>query len=1023
MIMRKRILYSMILAIVALVSFSCQRDSLEGIDVEVPEGYVSLRFGVAIPDMTQVATRGVDPGGANIQSMKLFCFNEYGIFISVVTADVTPGGTDTEGVATKGTFKANVPDYTRIIHLVANQNLDNFNEADVQGMLEGELLATLVASSSKMVYWGRVACADTDKTIADAVTRVQGENGGSLKLVRDQARVKVNASGVEGQGEQMIVTGFYVCNTSAFGTVAPYNTEEQKFDWFEGGKGQYVTLPKEPGRMSDPADVVDQEVQYVFECENLLTDPVNVIIKARRPGQAEGAELYYRVLLLDENSEALPIIRNHSYTINIQGTLSEGVESFEMAMTSPATNNYWISVSDDIHSVNDNVHELWVEKTFVVQENKGITPVSLTLNYTYTSMTGAALTPDDEPEFSWVYNNQLAPALFQNHTFDPNTGKGSVTISVLALGDDTKHDGKLLIKKGRLQRSITIVAVKEFQFIPAWVSTEIYADKADQMVTLMFTIPEETPEELFPMNVLITTDYLDVRAASGMQLETLTKETADEEGVYYGDPTEAGYKYIYPVEEPGIQRLYLKTTLNAQPEESGAVIMEAPYFAKLTKPYTYNSQMSEIRVVGLGEYIGTTDDEFANDQPVYYRLVPQKRNARVDFTIEHWVKGENENDYTVAEFAKEDEFLLYSQYLDAYADTELPDGMTTTDCEFDVVNEEDWSTGGRVVLFRPRTTTTDYHDLTIYMKTNTSKSQEVVRIASNQATAEVDYTGNTYKSITFELANYNPFQFSPALRGKEDKEQSWDYAFETPVNLEIDVTSFRGADGRSADPFGEEFEIYIDAPMLEIAPNSTIPAEKFYEESPGRFVYKVEASREAERTASAGFGAVAAKKDSKLPDVAETNQDPEPDQSNERKILPFRIKEIVSAGTITISSNEEKVVFTEETFTIKNNPITGSIQYKDRMTGLQNVPNGAFVSFERTNDGTSIGSMDISNGRYSLRLRKEYVFTWRDDKIEIHYRDAKGDLYHGTLESIASLFDDPDNRNIVLEYEKETKLQ
>lgn len=48
-------------------------------------------------------------------------------------------------------------------------------------------------------------------------------------------------------------------------------------------------------------------------------------------------------------------------------------------------------------------------------------------------------------------------------------------------------------------------------------------------------------------------------------------------------------------------------------------------------------------------------------------------------------------------------------------------------------------------------------------------------------------------------------------------ELTWEYGnpAETSVDIEFDVTSFRGTDDKSVDPFGEEFEIYIDAPMLE----------------------------------------------------------------------------------------------------------------------------------------------------------------------------------------------------------------
>ncbi len=54
--------------------------------------------------------------------MTLFCFDTYGLFVTTVTAKVTPTS------ETEGTFDASVPDHTRIIHFVANQNMSEFPE-------------------------------------------------------------------------------------------------------------------------------------------------------------------------------------------------------------------------------------------------------------------------------------------------------------------------------------------------------------------------------------------------------------------------------------------------------------------------------------------------------------------------------------------------------------------------------------------------------------------------------------------------------------------------------------------------------------------------------------------------------------------------------------------------------------------------------------------------------------------------------------------------------------------------------
>ena len=74
------------------------------------------------------------------------------------------------------------------------------------------------------------------------------------------------------------------------------------------------------------------------------------------------------------------------------------------------------------------------------------------------------------------------------------------------------------------------------------------------------------------------------------------------------------------------------------------------------------------------------------------------------------------------------------------------------------------------------------------------------------------------------------------------------YAPGQSVNLEFDVTSFMAGDV-SVDPFGTAFDIYIDAPMLQIDETSEVYTSGKVTKHPtvaGRYVYHVAASREDE---------------------------------------------------------------------------------------------------------------------------------------------------------------------------------
>ena len=88
--------------------------------------------------------------------------------------------------------------------------------------------------------------------------------------------------------------------------------------------------------------------------------------------------------------------RNHHYKLHIEGALSFGQASFAEALEAAATNNVWISISDEVNEVEDTDYILTVEKTFVVldesfTENGG----SYTLNYTIKGKNDKAITEAD----------------------------------------------------------------------------------------------------------------------------------------------------------------------------------------------------------------------------------------------------------------------------------------------------------------------------------------------------------------------------------------------------------------------------------------------------------------------------------------------------------------------------------------------------------------------------------------------------------------------------------------------------
>ena len=981
-----RFKYAIMMLVAALATACYQGDDFE----PTPgDGQQSIEFVAQVPDMKIVNTRAVDPDGGGVQQITVFCFDDNNLFISTVTATMENGG---GSISLNGKFRVSIPDHAVTLQLVGNQNLTYFREDNYRGMSEVDVMASLEASAGRMIYWAR-------KSVDEL--KAHDSESNPVKLLRNQAKITLAVDESKSTFEE---SGWVVVNTNAFGTVAPYSADHGGFV-APSLATPFVTLPDNGAKLGDFQDVRTNSEEYIFETENTEADPIDFIVKGSQNG---GEELYYRISLLDDQGNHVMIMRNHHYTVNIVGELHYGQPSFADALTAPATNNVWVSISDNIAEVQDSEYRLAVDNTSVIiSESDFHTPNTYYIHYTLESIKGGSVSAAD---VSWTGANNVALSDF-SHSFDSLTGRGTIIITLNQMGDLQIREGSLLVKKGRLSRKIKVVTVKKQSFEPAWITTNIYGTGVGENVTMMFTIPDNCPKELFPMDVLISVNDLDVRHSSGMTLPVIKQ---GDEG--YGEDNGIGYKYVLSVTGTGKQRIYLQTSLEHQTAETVDVTIEAKNFNKLTKTATFQSEVNQwILLHNLRSYSA----EQPADEVVYYYLVPQKVGAVVDFPTHLgkdivWNSDHTVASYTPIEVGANDEFLIYSRFLDHNED------RSDLDFTFYPVAEDNWSTGGRVYGFTKNTGGDSDYGAIFHMITNTPKSAEVVRIASNpvgqpSVTGSGLCNGAQYRSAIFELANYHPFHFSATINGEGsvvggDNAEVVDniqlgYMPGQRVDIEIDITSFtsthRSQSGAllpeseqvSVDPFGTAFEVYIDAPMLRIDESSELFQSgklKYDTQKEGRFIYSVAADREAERVGT--LSALA--HDSKAAS-----------QQGERKVLPFLTKSIVSAGEIIISSDESKVVFFTKRFKVQNSSIEGVLQFRRKSDSqVMAVPAGAFVPFEVEPTYNRIGTISLhQNGAFELRLRGEYKYDWNTDNVKLQFND-NGQIYEKVFDSIAALY-------------------
>ena len=1020
--MKNRMKYIILaLAGAAAMALSCQSEDLLLPEIPgVKDGYITVEFRTDVPDMEVVQTKAVDPDGGGVQQMQVFCFDANGIFITTAKAELTPDGA---GTSLSGKVSVTVPEHAVTLQLVGNQNLTFFEEDRYRGMTEIEVMASLEASAGRMIYWARKTVAELRQCTTPAT---------AVKLLRNQAKITLSV----GDNVDFVQKGWVVVNSNAFGTVAPFDPVSEEFV-APTMANPFVTLPDNHSRLGDYLDVRLNEDDYIFESPNNESEPLDFIVKGSQDG---GPDKYYRISIIDKDGEFLPILRNHHYTVNIVGKLHYGVDTFDKALTTPPTNNVWVSVSDNIAQVQDGENRLSVDNTFVVvcEDDFIIPDREYQLFYTLENLAGGTVS---QAEVSWLDGNDVARNSF-DHSFDAATGRGVITVFFNDMGDNMKREGTLLVKYGRLSRKIKVVTVKKQQFSPAWITTNIYGGSTGENVTMMFHIPEDCPAELFPMDVLVSVNNLDVRNASGMVLPVITEGN---EG--YGADNGVGYKYVLEVEEPGVQRVYLKTILGHETGDQVDVTIEARYFETLTKTATFKTETNyRILLHNLRSYVGA----MPADEVIYYYLVPQKINARVEFPthlgqVYKTNPGEGRYDaeftdalgnyyvdYVAPNVAPDnlDEFMLYSQNLE-----HNPDYSGDYYFDFYDIDPSLWSsTAGRVTGFVRNSHGTVGSGATYHLRTTTPKSDEVVRIASNPAgSPSVTGVGNCtgtglYKSAVFELTTFHPFHFSAQVKAGSEtfgdvatgrtenlvSDVMLSYVPGQSVNIEFDVTSFKSgiqnetdANQLSVDPFGTEFEIYIDAPMLELdeaAAASLIASGKIRKDSsvPGRVIYTVDASRETERMYFPSTSALSV--DGAVLDLFRNPVTV--DQTGERKVLPFKTKQIVSAGDITISSDEDVVVYYQKKFKVQNTSITGQIQFRKDGATVTNVPAGSFVPFEAVPSYNRIGTVTVgqTDGTFELRLRSEYEYSWDTGNVKFQYTDENGKIYEKRYTSLSALY-------------------
>lgn len=924
-----------LLSMLMLLASACKEDVLPGNSSNAKDGMVRLNISATIPDMVKVNTRSIDSDGLGVQTLYLFNFNANGQFMGYSTAKIG------DASSARLNFTADVPSLTRIVHLVANQNLVENFDASI-GDSEENVMRPLEATSGRLRYWARVKATDIEGLKA-AMNQV--------RLLRNQAKVSVKADGVYGSSD----VEFVVCNTYMSGTTVPFNPNAENDNYFEITKDNpFVTPPLNKKKISHPSETTTESEQYIFENENREDDQVYVILKVTGTGK------YYKVMLCDDDKNPFKIYRNHHYQINITSSLSEskGVDNFVDAIDAPPYNNASLYVSDGINEVYSGNKMLKVEETAVIfHENS-----NYNIKYMYTEDGTGAF--GATPEITWLPEGGDFGSIEGKDYNRSGNGEGNILLHLPEPTENVVKRGTLLIKAGGLSRRVKVYLCPRFKFEPVWVSTGVPKQK-DQEVIVMFTIPETYPEELLPFKCRITNNLLD---ANGITPLDVNSDIIKGDGI----PTscsnyDLGYCYEYQVESKGVQRAYFWTRSIPEDTEDTYICISSEHFEHQERRLYFTD--------GINEGHKITIDADGDDRSAYQYTIAGTGGTDTDRyeAINYWLLPRKKDqeyvlNFTLNPIPTEDITLrIYTEHMN-------PTGGNLGTPQVDP------SSGGRYFTYTAQRNSDGRYSVTFIAPVN---CEEVLRISCDDADKLL------YRSVPVEIANFRAFEFNPAdaelyteaeLVSPSNRNRvkgAVNYGPGVSVSLKFNVSPFNSIqtlpDGTQqpleVNP-GGDFDVFIKTQTL-VPENNNIQVELIE-----NGIYKYHISSE-------GSGGTLGN----------------PSAGNITLNFKTRENYAVNEETITIYTDVAQIDYTPLEFVLSNNPMSGEIKYGSSQTA---VPTDAFLTIERR-DGTRVGRFTMTDaGKYSIKLYSEYNLRW-DEQLTVIYNNAADDVLYQDSGALSDL--------------------
>lgn len=282
------------------------------------------------------------------------------------------------------------------------------------------------------------------------------------------------------------------------GTVAPFDPATSTFP-----EGALTEVPGGTAFFPTLEADLNTNTKYLFE-RNYQANPkiTGIIVK----GKFEGKIYYYKLDLVNSRKVRYDIQRNNHYLVKIQNVLDAGAETFEEALNGDFHNNIAIDPSMEKYpNISDGLSSLEVESVLVVLTRKN---QKFTQQINYYPDINSPTTDNGQIRLN-----------------KPGEGNGAVVSGTLTLSPDGLMTGfapdvapgetkktTIGVMAGDLSRTIHVYFRRPYNLEPVTLDgvkrSKIKDAEQGQKTTLRFTIPEDFPDELFPLPVKIYTQGL-----------------------------------------------------------------------------------------------------------------------------------------------------------------------------------------------------------------------------------------------------------------------------------------------------------------------------------------------------------------------------------------------------------------------------------------------------------------------------------------------------------------------------------